>query len=271
MEAIKLANSPITYFVNRTGQAEWVLFLHAAFVDHNMFRAQFAYFEDKYNILAVDIIGHGQSADARKGDTIDQMSKWLSDIMKTEHIDKVHIVGVSLGAVLAQDLANRYPHAVSSLACFGGYDINHFDGKMKAENSAKQMLMMLKAIFSVKWFAEANKKISAYTPQAQNEFFDMNIRFPKKSFMYLAALDSMVNQYETGQRKYPLLIGCGKFDIPMELEAVKAWKRSEPDCTAVLFENAGHCVNMDVPQEFNKTMESFWKGAGHCRGREKIT
>lgn len=89
--------------------------------------------------------------------------------------------------------------------------------------------------------------------------------------MYLAALDSMVNQYETGQRKYPLLIGCGKFDIPMELEAVKAWKRSEPDCTAVLFENAGHCVNMDVPQEFNKTMEAFWKGAGHCRGREKIT
>ena len=47
MEAIKLANSPITYFVNRTGQAEWVLFLHAAFVDHNMFWAQFAYLADK--------------------------------------------------------------------------------------------------------------------------------------------------------------------------------------------------------------------------------
>ena len=271
MEPIKLANSPITYFVGRTGQAEWVLFLHAAFVDHNMFRAQFAYFADKYNILAVDIIGHGQSADARKGDTIDQMSKWLSDIMETEHIDKVHIVGVSLGAVLAQDIANRYPHAVSSLACFGGYDINHFDGKMKAENSAKQMLMMLKAIFSIRWFAEANKKISAYTPQAQKEFFDMNIRFPKKSFRYLAALGSMVNKYETGQRMYPLLIGCGKFDIPMELEAVKTWKRSEPDCVVVVFENAGHCVNMDVPQEFNKTMEAFWSGAGQYCGSEKIT
>ncbi|MCI9306581.1 MAG: alpha/beta hydrolase, partial [Lachnospiraceae bacterium] len=30
----------------------------------------------------------------------------------------------------------------------------------------------------------------------------------------------------------------------------------------VLFENAGHCVNMDVPREFNKTMEEFWKSAG---------
>ncbi len=261
MKPIKLANSPITYYISRTGQAEWILFIHAAFVNHNMFKPQFEYFENKYNILAIDIIGHGQSTDTQKGDTINKMSMWIFDILKAENIDKVHIVGVSLGAVLAQDFANCYPYAVSSLACFGGYDINHFDAKMKNENGAKQKLMMLKALFSVKWFAKANRKISAYTSQAQNEFFAMNILFPKKSFMFLATLNSMVNKYKTEQRNYPLLIGCGKFDIPMELEVIKAWKDREPDCTVVLFENAGHCVNMDVPQEFNKTMEEFWKGA----------
>ena len=259
MKPIKLAGSPITYFVSRIEKAQWILFIHAAFVDHNMFKAQFEYFEKQYNILAIDIIGHGQSTDTQKGDTVDKMSKWIFDILKTENIDKVHIVGVSLGAVLAQDFANQYPHAVSSLACFGGYDINNFDPKLKNENSAKQKLMMLKALFSVKWFAKANKKISAYTSQAQDEFFAMNLRFPQKSFMFLATLNSMVNKHKTGQRNYPLLIGCGKFDIPMELEAVKAWKSSEPDCRVVIFENAGHCVNMDVPEEFNKTMEEFYR------------
>ena len=262
MKPIKLAHSPITYFISRTGQAEWILFIHAAFVNHNMFKTQFEYFENTYNILAIDIIGHGQSTDTQKGDTIDQMTNWVFDILKAENIDKIHIVGVSLGAVLAQDFANHHPNKVSSLACFGGYDINHFNPKMKNENSAKQKRMILKALFSVKWFAEANKKISAYTSQAQNEFYAMNIRFPKKSFLFLATLNNMVNKYQTGQRNYPLLIGCGKFDIPMELEAVKAWKDSEPDCIVVLFENAGHCVNMDVPQEFNKTMEKCWRGAG---------
>ena len=67
-------------------------------------------------------------------------------------------MGISLGAVLAQDFANRYPEAVQSLACFGGYDINNFDVKMQRENGASQMLMMLKALFSVKWFARSNKK-----------------------------------------------------------------------------------------------------------------
>lgn len=259
MKQVKSANSPITYYVSRTGQAEWILFIHAAFVNHNMFKPQFTYFKSKYNILAIDIIGHGQSVDTQKGDTIAKMPKWISDILKTESIAKVHIVGISLGAVLAQAFANCYPDAVNSLACFGGYDINHFDTKMKNENRAKQKLMMLKALFSIKWFAKANKKISAYTPQAQNDFFALNLLFPKKSLMYLATLNQMVNKYEAGQRNYPLLIGCGKFDIPMELEAVKAWKASEPDCTVVLFENAGHCVNMDVPEEFNHTMEKFWK------------
>lgn len=264
MEPVKLINSPITYFINRTNRAEWILFIHAAFVNHNMFKEQFEYFQNKYNILAIDIIGHGQSTDTKKGDTIDKMSEWIFDILKIENIEKIHIVGVSLGAVLAQDFANRYPCTVSSLACFGGYDINNFDANLQKKNGAKQMLMMLKAFFSVKWFAKENKKISAYTSQAQDDFFDMNILFPKKSFMFLATLNGMVNKYNTEKRNYPLLIGCGSFDIPMELEAIKKWKNSEPDCTVVIFENAGHCVNMDVPQEFNKIMEEFWESA-NCR------
>ncbi len=263
MEPRKLANSPLTYFVSRAaGQAEWVLFIHAAFVNHQMFQTQFAYFQHTYNILAVDVIGHGQSLHTQKGDTIERMSPWIYAILQAEKIDKIHMAGVSLGAVLAQDFAHHYPHAVSSLACFGGYDICRFDPKMNRANSAKQAQMMLKALFSVKWFAKANREISAYTPKAQNEFYAMNLRFPKKSFRYLATLHRLVNRHKPGPRDYPLLIGCGAFDVPMELEAVRAWKNSEPDCTLAIFANAGHCVNMDVPQAFNRTLEAFWKAAG---------
>lgn len=259
MKQFKLKDSPIVYYISGREKDEWVLLIHAAFVNYRMFRPQIDYFQDKYNILAVDVIGHGQSTDTAKGDRIDRMSEWINEILKTEMISKVHIVGVSLGAVLAQDFANHYPESVSSLACFGGYDINNFDMKMQKENGASQMLMMLKALFSVKWFARSNKKISAYSQKAQEDFYDMNIRFPKKSFMYLASLNSMVNVFQTEQRKYPLLIGCGKYDIPMELSAIKMWKQGEPDCKAVIFDHAGHCVNMDVPDEFNAVMESFWK------------
>ena len=258
MKQYHLDGSPIVYYVSRKEKAEWILFLHAAFVNHNMFQTQIDYFQNKYNILTLDIIGHGKSTKTRKGDRIDKMSAWIRKILKTEKIEKIHIVGISLGAVLAQDFANQYPEAVQSLACFGGYDINNFDVKMQKENSMSQMLMMLKAIFSVKWFAKSNKKISAYTSQAQKDFYEMNVRFPKKSFVYLASLSSMVNIRQAKPRKYPLLIGCGKYDIPMELSAVEMWKKNEPECCRIIFEDAGHCVNMDVPNQFNAAMERFW-------------
>lgn len=261
MMPLKLPDSPIVYYISGRECKEWVLFLHAAFVSHNMFQAQADFFQDKYNVLLVDIIGHGQSTDTKKGDNINKMSAWIHDILKAEKIEKIHIVGISLGAVLAQDFANNYPDSVKSLACFGGYDINSFDMKIQKKNNSSQQLMILKALFSIKWFAKANKKISAFTLQAQNAFYDMNILFPKKSFMYLASLNSMVNTHRITQRAYPLLIGCGKFDIPMELEAIKMWKNSEPNCKTVIFDHAGHCVNMDVPQAFNEVINEFLANA----------
>ncbi len=258
MKQYHLDGSPIVYYVSGKEKTEWILFIHAAFVDHNMFQTQIDYFQNKYNILTFDIIGHGKSTKVQKGDSINKMSAWISEILKTEKIEKIHIVGISLGAVLAQDFANQYPEAVQSLACFGGYDINNFDVRMQRENSASQMLMMLKAVFSIKWFAKSNKKISAYTRQAQEDFYEMNLRFPKKSFMYLASLNGMINVRQATPRKYPLLIGCGEHDIPMELSAVEMWKKTEPECRLIVFDGAGHCVNMDVPDLFNTAMEKFW-------------
>ena len=264
MKQCYLDNSPIAYYINRNEKTDWILFIHAAFANHTMFQTQIDYFQDKYNILTLDIIGHGKSTRARKGDSINQMSAWISEILKREKIEKIHIVGISLGAILAQDFANQYPEAVQSLACFGGYDINNFDIKMQRKNGASQMLMMLKAIFSVKWFAESNKKISAHTLQAQKDFYEMNIQFPKKSFLYFASLNSMVNVRQATPRKYLLLIGCGTYDIPMERSAVELWKKNEPECSVIIFEGTGHCVNMDTPNQFNAAIEEFWL-IGSCK------
>lgn len=257
MNKYKLDNSPIVYYMTDNNHEEWILFLHSAFVNHNMFNAQIEYFESKYNVIVPDIIGHGESTDAKKGDGIGKMSQWIYEILRKHNIDKINIAGVSVGAVLAQDFANKYPHKVNSLACFGGYDINNFDSKMQKENGSAQMLMMMKAFVSVKWFAEANKKISAYTEKAQADFYEMNIKFPKKSFMFLAGLNKMVNVCKTKTRNYPLLIGCGEHDIPMEHTAVKMWKDTEKDASVVIYEGAGHCVNMDVPDLFNNTLHTF--------------
>ncbi len=44
MKNLYLENSPIAYYVNETKNKEWLVFVHAAFVDHRMFEKQFEYF-----------------------------------------------------------------------------------------------------------------------------------------------------------------------------------------------------------------------------------
>ena len=91
MKQYHLEESPIVYYISRKERAEWILFIHAAFVNHNMFQAQIDYFQDKYNILTLDIIGHGKSTKVQKGDSIDKMSSWINKILKTEKIEIVPI------------------------------------------------------------------------------------------------------------------------------------------------------------------------------------
>lgn len=256
MKTLYLENSPIAYYIDDTANSDWIVFVHAAFVDHRMFEKQFEYFSGKYNLLAVDIIGHGKSLGAQKGDNVEKMSFWLDKILQKHNIAAAHFVGVSLGAVFIQDFANKYENKVLSLACFGGYDINNFDVEKQQSNSKEQRKMMMKAIFSIKWFAKANKKISAYTSQAQDEFYKLNIQFRKSSFRYMAGLGKLVNKFPPKQRTYKLLVGCGEHDIPMEREIVNEWAKAE-QCDKVIFEGAGHCANMDTPKQFNACLESF--------------
>ncbi len=256
MENLYLDNSPIAYYIDDTANNEWLVFIHAAFIDYRMFEKQFDYFSSKYNLLAVDILGHGNSIHARKGDNIEKMSNWIVEIFQKHNISAAHFVGISLGSVLIQDFANKYEDKVLSLACFGGYDVNNFDIKKQKANSKGQMKMLLKALISIKWFAKANKKISAYTVAAQTAFYNMNIQFKKKSFMYMGGLQNLVNKYPKKQRQYKLLVGCGEHDIPMEIEIVNEWAGYE-NCDKIIFKGAGHCVNMDVPQDFNMCLENF--------------
>lgn len=256
MENLYLENSPIAYYIDTVANKEWLVFIHAAFVDRRMFEKQFEYFSGKYNLLAIDILGHGNSIQAKKGDSIEKMSDWINLIFLKHEIPSAHFVGVSLGSVFIQDFANKYENKVLSLACFGRYDINNFDITKQKSNSKAQMKMMLKALFSIKWFSKANKKISAYTNEAQTAFYNLNIQFKKSSFKYLAGLKKLINKYPKKQRQYELLVGCGEHDIPTEIEIVNEWAEYE-NCDKIILKDAGHCANMDVPQEFNACLENF--------------
>lgn len=250
----KLENSAIQYWTNDAPAEPCIVFLHSAFADHTAFEEQVAFFSNEYKVIVPDLIGHGASIG--KGSITDTADHIVA-MMEAEGVKKIHLVGVSIGAVLASDFSNQYPEKLASLCCIGGYDINDFDPVLQKDTGSQQMSMLLLGMFSIKKFAQKVKKISAYTPEAQEKLYAMILNFKKSSFRYLADVGKLIHKNKTAKRDHPLLIGVGEHDNEMAIEAVRQWAEHEPDAKFIVFHNAGHVVNMDIPEEFNKVLLSF--------------
>ena len=72
---------------------------------------------EKFNVITVDLPGHGQSKfDPRQAMDPQSLALLLRDSIKTNHeIDKFHLVGNSLGGWISLELASLAPKNVKSV------------------------------------------------------------------------------------------------------------------------------------------------------------
>ena len=258
MQQKRLENSPIVYYTHDSGAKDWVLFLHPAFVDHRIYQNQFDFFAGKVNILAIDLLGHGASMPRDNKDRVMQTPEWIDGILKKEGIEKIHLAGISLGAVMAQLFANHYPHRLLSLACFGAQNLNTSQAKEHGKMVLSNLILGLKGLISVQWFAKASKNIAAVSAEGQAFYVDIARQQSKKPFLlFLQATQSPPPKINE-PRSYPLLIGRGALDKTLSAQAIEAWHNAEPSAIAITFPNAGHLAHLDAPDAFNQALAEHW-------------
>lgn len=102
-----------------TSQAETILFLHYSGGNIAMWEPSIPYFTGAYRLLYLDLRGHGQSSKPDKGYHIEDMAGDVIAVMNQLKIDKVHIVGSSMGAEVGLVIASNHPDKVQSLVCEG--------------------------------------------------------------------------------------------------------------------------------------------------------
>jgi pimeloyl-ACP methyl ester carboxylesterase len=96
-----------------------VIFIHGAGLDHTCWQLQSRWFAwHGWSVLAVDLPGHGQS-EGPPLSGIGAMSDWVASLMTVAGVPDAALVGHSMGAVIALDLAARLPERVTSLALLG--------------------------------------------------------------------------------------------------------------------------------------------------------
>lgn len=260
---LKQTGYSIHYFTSGDPANELIVFLHPAFADHRCFNKQIEFFSYNYRVVTIDLLGHGLSSVDKSKQKIDSSAEHIDTIIKSEGHEKAHFVGVSMGTLIAQYYALKYPAKVLSMSILGGYNINADNKEISKAQRSENFKWIIKAIISMNSFRRYVASVSVSRREEQDRFYEMALLFTRKSFMVMAGLGNVIKLRENITRDYPLLILCGDKDIELAQRMSKKWHDSDPESEFHLLTESGHCANMDNAEEFNKLVMDFMKKKEH--------
>lgn len=92
-----------------------VMFIHGAANDHTVWALQSRYFAyHGFNVLAVDLPGHGKSA-GPPSSRVEETAAWALRVLDAAGIEKAALVGHSMGSLIALEAAASAPVRVQKL------------------------------------------------------------------------------------------------------------------------------------------------------------
>jgi 3-oxoadipate enol-lactonase len=111
--SLVVADAP-TIAVHRTGSGPPAVLLHCLGVDHRFwdFAAGLA---DAFTLLTYDLPGHGATPVPAGPYDIADLSKQLAGLFRRHDLAHAHVVGISLGGLVAQHFAATWPGLVDRL------------------------------------------------------------------------------------------------------------------------------------------------------------
>jgi len=106
------------YYSFIDNNTEPLVFIHGVGLDHKMWESQIASLNN-YSTITYDILGHGKTPYNKKEITLNDFSDQLDYLLKFLKIDKINLIGFSLGSLIALDFASKFQDKLKSLTVIG--------------------------------------------------------------------------------------------------------------------------------------------------------
>jgi len=105
------------YSFNKINEKDPIVFIHGVGLAKEIWEPQINFFKD-YNTLTYDLLGHGKTP-LKKKVSFEDFSKQLNKLIKELNFKKFHLIGFSLGALIARNFASENNEKLNSLVLLG--------------------------------------------------------------------------------------------------------------------------------------------------------
>jgi len=107
-----------SYFLNKVNEKNPIIFIHGVGLTKEIWNTQINFFKN-YNTLTYDLLGHGKTPLKKSKVSIEDFSKQLFNLINELNFNKIHLVGFSLGALIARHFASVHSNKLCSLIMHG--------------------------------------------------------------------------------------------------------------------------------------------------------
>ncbi|WP_280910872.1 alpha/beta hydrolase [Streptomyces sp. SAI-208] len=246
-----------------TGTGAPVVLLHSGYVDHRLFEAQTPALAAGHRVIAVDIRGHGWSANAT------QPFRWADDLAGLlRHLDAgpAVLVGVSMGGAVAGDTAMEYPELVRGIVLSGAsvsdFQYTHeWTRQIVAESQRTLHSGDIEGWLKVflRSVAGPFREAGDIDPRTLDHLREMALHTiakhtPGERNWHVPMTDTWARVPEID---VPVLTVNGTLDSPDLLADAERFASTAKNGRSVLVEGTSHFPNLEKPEEFNAIVLDF--------------
>lgn len=123
-ERIEVADLSIHYYRGGLAKGETILMIHGFAADKDNWLRFARHFSARYDVIAIDLPGFGDSSKPQASYDVGTQVERIASFIGALNIDKLHLIGNSMGGHIAALYAARYPQQVQTLALLANAGVN---------------------------------------------------------------------------------------------------------------------------------------------------
>lgn len=248
--------SDIDLYYEIHGEGEPLLFLHGLGSSTRDWELQIPYFVDRFKVIVCDMRGHGRTSKPHGPYSIAQFAGDVAGFLSELELSPVHLVGISMGGMVAFDFAIRFPDSLKSLTIVNSYPETRIETIKELFLAWRRFLLL--DVLGVKRMGAI--LASHLFPEQE----DLRMKFVKRwaendKRAYRESLRAVIGwdmEKHINEIKCPTLVVASDEDY-FPLEEKQAYVSLMPNAKLVVIENARHAVTAQKPEQFNNFLDEF--------------
>ena len=244
----------ISYRASGPVDAPAVVLLHPAFAAGSLFDAAHRALSARRRVISLDLPGHGSTVSGAL--TMADAPAVVVAVLDALEIADAHVLGVSLGSLVAQAVAADAPARVRSVTVVGGHSIHHEVSGLAAQQAKQAVRWLLLVTVSMAGFRRHVVATSAGTAQGRAAVEAAVAGFTRRGFRSMQGTKALLRP-SNEPLVHPLLVMVGEHDLPVARAAARELHEGAPGSVLVVVPGAGHCVNVDAPAAFAAAVDDF--------------